>query len=120
VRSDRGTTVVEFALILPILVMLIFGIVEFGRGYNAKITVTHAAREGARVLALTADPDAAEIAVKNAATSLDPGAITVTSSACSPGTPASVTVQYPFSYEVPLVGGGTETLSATGVMRCTG
>jgi Flp pilus assembly protein TadG len=120
VRSDRGTTVVEFALILPILVMLVFGIVEFGRGYNAKVTVTHAAREGVRVLALTADPVAAEIAVKNAATSLNAGAITVTSSACTPGTPASVTVQYPFTYDVPLVGGGTETLSSTGVMRCTG
>ncbi len=119
-RSERGATVVEFALILPILVMLVFGIVEFGRGYNAKITVTHAAREGARVLALTADASAAELAAKNAATSLDAGSITVTSSACTPGTPASVTVQYPFTYEVPLVGGGTRTVTATGVMRCTG
>ena len=119
-RSERGAVAVEFALIVPVLVMLIFGIVEFGRGYNAKVTVTHAAREGARVLALTGDPVAAEDAAKNAATSLDPGAITVTSSGCTPGSPASVTVAYPFTYNVPLVGGGTETLSAVGVMRCGG
>ena len=50
--SERGAVAVEFALIVPILVMLIFGIVEFGRGYNTKVTVTHAAREGARILAL--------------------------------------------------------------------
>jgi Flp pilus assembly protein TadG len=119
-RSERGAALVEFALILPVLVMLIFGIVEFGRGYNAKITVTHAAREGARVLALTADPVAAEAAAVNAATSLDPSAVTVSSSACTPGAPATVTVQYPFSYDVPLVGGGTTTLTGIGVMRCNG
>ena len=119
-KSERGAAIVEFALVLPVLVMLIFGIVEFGRGYNAKVTVTHAAREGARVLALTADPNAAEAAAKNAATSLDPNDVTVTASACTPGTPASVTVQFPFTYDVPLVGGGTKTLTSTGVMRCGG
>jgi len=120
VRRERGSAVVEFALVLPILVMLVFGIVEFGRGYNAKITVTHAAREGARVLALTADPVAAELAVVGAATSLDAGDITVTSSACAPGSPATVTVQYPFTYDIPLLASGTSTLTGTGVMRCTG
>ena len=34
-RQDRGASMVEFALILPLLVLLIFGLVEFGRGYNA-------------------------------------------------------------------------------------
>lgn len=119
-NRERGTAIVEFALVLPILVMLVFGIIEFGRGYNAKITVTHAAREGARVLALTADPVAAEAAVVGAATSLDSASVVVTSSACTPGTPASVTVEYPFSYDIPLVGGATRTITGVGVMRCTG
>lgn len=119
-RSERGSALVEFALVVPVLVMLVFGIVEFGRGYNAKITVTHAAREGARVLALTADAAAAQDAAKDAATSLNPDDLTVTTSSCTPGSPASVTISYPFTYGVPFVGNGTATIKSTGVMRCTG
>ena len=59
-RQDRGASMVEFALILPLLVLLIFGLVEFGRGYNAQITLTHAAREGVRTLAVTKDAGEAD------------------------------------------------------------
>src|SRR5215469_14940436 len=51
-NSERGAAAVEFALLLPLLVMLIFGMIDFGRAINAQITITQAAREGARVLAL--------------------------------------------------------------------
>ncbi len=71
-RQDRGASMVEFALILPLLVLLIFGLVEFGIGYNAQITLTHAAREGVRTLAVTKDSAEAVTATKNAATSLQP------------------------------------------------
>ena len=47
-RSDKGASAVEFAIILPILVILIFGIFEFAIAFNNYITITHAAREGAR------------------------------------------------------------------------
>ncbi len=46
--SDSGAAAVEFALIVPILFLLIFGIVDFGRAYQAKVELAHAAREGAR------------------------------------------------------------------------
>ena len=69
-RDDRGVTAVEFAIILPLLLMLVFGIVEFGRAYQARLTVTHAAREGVRVLAVTEDQTAAENAARAAATGL--------------------------------------------------
>jgi Flp pilus assembly protein TadG len=46
---------VEFALILPLLMLVLFGIVEFGRAWNAKQVLTDAAREGAR-LAVVGDP----------------------------------------------------------------
>ncbi len=48
IRNNRGQTLVELALILPILLLLIFGIIEFGRIFNAHLTLTHASREGAR------------------------------------------------------------------------
>ncbi len=54
---DRGATAVEFALVLPLLLLLVFGIIDFGRALNAQITLTQAAREGARLEAL-GDPSA--------------------------------------------------------------
>ena len=51
-NCDRGAAAVEFALLLPLLVLLVFGMIDFGRAINAQITITQAAREGARVLAL--------------------------------------------------------------------
>jgi hypothetical protein len=47
-NKERGATILETALVLPILFAVIFGILEFGRAYNIFQTVTNAAREGAR------------------------------------------------------------------------
>jgi len=47
-NNSRGATVLEMALVLPILFMVLFGILEFGRAYNMFQAVTDAAREGAR------------------------------------------------------------------------
>ena len=52
-NSESGAAAVEFALILPVLLLLVFGIIEFGFIFNRWVTVTHAAREGVRVFALT-------------------------------------------------------------------
>ena len=46
--DERGTALVEFALVLPLVLMLAFGVVTAGLTYNHKIDLTHAAREGAR------------------------------------------------------------------------
>jgi Flp pilus assembly protein TadG len=48
-RCRKGQALVEFALVLPLLLLLILGIVEFGRAWNAKQILTDAAREGARL-----------------------------------------------------------------------
>lgn len=50
--SERGQSAVEFALVLPLLLVLLLGIIEFGWFLNAKITITGAAREGARHYAI--------------------------------------------------------------------
>jgi len=113
---------VEFALILPILVLLLFGIVEFGRAYNAKIALQGAVRDGARVLAI--GPTAGDPVTKviDSAPSLDAGKLSVTTSGspCTSGTQATVTATYPLTYDIPLFGSATWTLSATGAMRCGG
>ena len=117
---ERGGAAVEAAIVLPLLVLLVFGIVEFGRGYNANLTITHAAREGARVLALGGTEAEVIQTVKDAAPELDATQIGVTTSGapCVSGTPASVTVTYPVDYTIPLFDEGTWTLTETGTREC--
>lgn len=112
----------EFAIVLPLLVLLLFGVVEFGRAYNARIELTAAVREGARAEALDADP---VTATKNAAPGLSSGQITVSTPGACPANPgpddnATVVATYPFHFDIPLFRSGTWTLSAKGVMRCGG
>jgi Flp pilus assembly protein TadG len=118
--NERGAAAIEFALVLPLLILLVFGIFEFSRAYNALVTLEHAAREGVRVLAITGDAAAATTATLNAAPALPAGSITVTSTACDPGQPTEVAAAMPFSYNVPLFNAATITLTGTGVMRCGG
>jgi Flp pilus assembly protein TadG len=56
VRNESGQAAVEMALILPVLMLLLLGIMEFGQAWNAKQIVTDAAREGARQ-AVVWDPE---------------------------------------------------------------
>jgi Flp pilus assembly pilin Flp len=48
-RKENGTTAVEFALILPVFIVIIFAILEFGIVFNNWIALTYAAREGVRM-----------------------------------------------------------------------
>ncbi len=51
--DETGAELFEAALVLPVLLTLLFGIISFGRAYNVYQTITRAAREGARELVLT-------------------------------------------------------------------
>lgn len=127
-NRDRGAAMVEFALVLPILLLLVFGIVEFGRVYNIETSITAAAREGARVMALNqgqtpaADATAAVISAAQPY-SVASNQITVTPAVCpnpnTTNTIVTVTVKYPVAL---LTGwfGTSITLKGTGVMRCDG
>ncbi len=117
--GQRGSNAVELALLMPILILFLFGIVEFGRGYNAKITLTHAAREAVRVYSLdTGDP---AVTAQNAAGGL---AVTVstTGGPCGGGGtgPVSVTVAHTVTYHIPLFASGNWDLAETATMRCGG
>ncbi len=52
--SERSQSLVEFALVVPLFLVVVFGIIDFGLGLHGYITVTNAAREGARVGAVYA------------------------------------------------------------------
>jgi hypothetical protein len=108
------------AILLPILIMLVLGVVTASRAYNAQLTLTHATREGVRVLAVTGDQAAAVSATVNAATSLDAGDLTVVAGGCEPGEPTEVSASYPFEWSIPFAGTHHVTLTSTAVMRCGG
>ena len=57
INEEKGQSTVEFALILPMLVLLVFGALEIGRVMNAWLIVTQASREGARVAAISCSSD---------------------------------------------------------------
>lgn len=120
IRNEKGAALVEAAVVLPVVILLIFGVFEFGRAYNARITLTHATRESVRVLAISGDADAAEARLVEASVPLDPSLLSFSSTACDAGEPTSVTATYPFSYDIPLFGSATISMSSTAVMRCGG
>ena len=131
-RDERGASAVEFAFIVPLLILLVLGIAEFGHAFQVQGTLSAAAREGVRVMALQNDPTAAKAAVRNASTSLDPtitdaeisiklvGSTAGTCPATDAGnTAVSLTITYPMPFLTDFFGSGL-TLTGTGVMRCNG
>src|SRR5687768_14566010 len=126
-RDERGATAVEFAFIVPLLIVLVLGIAEFGHAFQVQGTLSAAAREGVRLMALQNDPSAARAAVRNAASSLNPG-ITDAQIAISPAscpelnggsTSVRLTISYPMPYLIGFFGSSVD-LTGTGVMRCNG
>jgi Flp pilus assembly protein TadG len=100
VRSNRGQAVIEFALILPLLLLLCFGITEFGRAWMTMNILTSAAREGVRLAAVTA-PDVAAVTQRVQdvcdAARVVPSAITVVPpDPADPNRRVSVTVETQF------------------------
>jgi Flp pilus assembly protein TadG len=126
---DRGSVAVEFALLLPILLLRVFGIIDFGRALNAQITLTQAAREGARIDALNGPNLVSR--TQAAATGLSSVGVNVVHQCVAgdavKGLDAQVQTTYSFSFVTPvgaiagLLGkgfGSPITLSAEGDMPC--
>jgi Flp pilus assembly protein TadG len=131
VASDRGSAAVEFALLLPVLLLLLFGVIDFGRAINAQITLTQAAREGARLASVGQSSSTVVSRTQSAATGLSGVTVTVSSSCptnAGTGVDAIVQASSSFSFITPvgaiagLFGtagyGSSLTLSATGEMPC--
>jgi hypothetical protein len=101
-RGDSGQSLVEFALVVPLLLLLVFGIIEFGRVYHAQLVVASAAREGARKAAVNGDPDTIGAAIQNAAATLNVTATEVSYPMDPISPPESGTLRYCINY--PLTG----------------
>lgn len=109
-RTEDGQTAVEFALIAPVLLALLLGILQAGIAFHQYISITDAARAAARqaIVARVSDVTEADVrqAAKDAAGSLDQSKIDVSwSNASDPtftqaGSEVTVTVKYPYSINV--------------------
>jgi Flp pilus assembly protein TadG len=103
IRSQQGQTMTEFALVLPILALLLFAVIQFGILFNNYITLTDATRAGARRAAVSRqDPNrdtAVTSAVRSSASGLTGSKLSVPppSSTWDSGADVSVTASYPYS-----------------------
>jgi Flp pilus assembly protein TadG len=125
-RRDRtrGQSMVEFTLILPVLMLMIFGIYQFGQTYSDYIQVTNAARTGGRK-ALVSRSDTNGVAdtitaAQNATWWLNKANMTVTVTPGQPwvtGQTVTVTVTYPYSISLLGFVAGSGTLKSSTTVR---
>ncbi|GGH93191.1 TadE family protein [Arthrobacter liuii] len=119
-HKSRGAVAVEFALVAPILLAVVVGIVEFANAYNAQISVTQAAREAARTMAVkNSQTDAKAAAVAGAPGLSGPFSYTFSPTACTPDTTMKVTITYSAPTMTGLFGSSVG-LTGVGAMRCGG
>lgn len=131
-KNQSGASAVEFAIILPILMTLLLGIIEFSYLFNQQISLTQAAREGAREYALHQGTTGFDLdaTVQNAAPGLETvTASSVPSTGCPSGTSVIITVSHSYSsltgwfdFLNITTAGGTKAivLEGQGAMRCGG
>ncbi|HVW19162.1 MAG TPA: TadE/TadG family type IV pilus assembly protein [Solirubrobacteraceae bacterium] len=105
--GERGQALVEFALVLPLLCLLLFGIVEFGLMFFKYVDLTSAARDGARQVSVVTDGGQAEqvatAAVQDSSSAFDDGQTTVqvtTDGAWQRGATVHVKVSHPYRLEI--------------------
>jgi len=128
-KKDRGSALLEFALIAPVLFLLFAGIVQFGFIINAKVVVNSASYEGARAATMSEDPETgASQAVLEYASASIPGwnldsrlEIETSNSGNNPGDEVTVRVRYYvpvfFSNIVSLPGGSQMSVIGESTMQ---
>lgn len=127
--SERGAAAVEFAFILPVLLTLIIGMMEFGFLFNQQISATNAARAASRYTAVHYSESgfgypAIEAAATTAAPSLNmvkPIGITYsTGTACAPGVTVTVQVQAVKGWLTGFLPFSAPQITGIGAMQCGG
>jgi Flp pilus assembly protein TadG len=130
-RRSRGQSLVEFALVIPVFLMVAFATVDFGMAFDASISISNAAREGARAGVTTPTAAAVSARVKQVAGRLNDSNLTIAVScttaagaACAGGlagattwTTIVVTVGYRYPLITPIAFGTVIPLSSTAQMR---
>jgi Flp pilus assembly protein TadG len=103
IRNEQGQAMTEFALVLPVLALILFAVIQFGIVFNNYVTLTDATRAGARKAAVSRDDPNRDAdvmaAVQNSASDLDGSKLSVSppSSTWNSGDDVTVTASYPYS-----------------------
>ncbi len=124
-KNSRGQSLVETAIVLPIILLIIMGIIEFGLLFNNYIIITNASREGARKAAIGGTDSEIIQVVENVTTTLELSRMTISVSPSLSsrrhGTQVKVEVVYRAGLITPIIGeffpGGEAKLTAAAVMR---
>jgi Flp pilus assembly protein TadG len=106
-RNESGQALVEFTLIIPVLLIILLAIAQFGGLYNHYVTITDATRAGARVAVVSrqaTDPVGTAVqAVRDSAKDLNQAQLQVTVTPAPPwtsGQQVTVTVSYPYAINI--------------------
>jgi Flp pilus assembly protein TadG len=115
---------IEFALLVPVLLMILIAIFEFGLIFNSYLTLQNASRDAVRLLSLGVTDTEATTVVQNQAVGVDLSQLTITitptESSRSSGDSVTITLSYDHSVITPLMAvfiGNTLTLEVQSVMR---
>jgi Flp pilus assembly protein TadG len=101
-RQESGQSFVEFAFIMPFLIFLVLGIIQFGRAWHSYMAITDAARVGAREAAVHRTTACSSATTKiNSLGIIPPGSTIGCSAGANVGDPVTVTVTYSFSIGLP-------------------
>lgn len=123
-KNQRGQSLVEFALVLPLLILLLGGVLELGRLFFAYVAITDAAAEGATYASVRPSSSIQDITTRaqqaaGGLVQLDPSMVQVQRPSLAAGAPITVTITYPFQLITPLLGdlvpGRTIPIRATAV-----
>lgn len=110
-NTEAGQALVEFTMILPIFLLLLFALVDFGRAFYTWLVVTQAAREGARAAAVQADDATVNARIYGSFCNsypsncgLDPAKLSISKSNIqgNRGDTVTVDLRYSFSFATPL------------------
>src|SRR5947208_834948 len=119
-RDEQGQAMTEFAVVLPVVALVLFAIIQFGIAFNNYLTLTDAVRRGARTAAVSRQTGTGTsdtvIAVKNAASDLTQSKLAITvATSWAPGSDVTVTATYPYSISLfgLVVANGNLTSSTT-------
>lgn len=119
--SERGSATVEFALVMPILMVFLLAMIQAGLMLRDQLLVVDAARAGAREASISAADDEVRSAAVVAAADLDPSRLeTIVTRSSAQGEPVSVSVRYSMPTTVPFIGWlfpSSVTLSGSATFR---
>jgi Flp pilus assembly protein TadG len=123
-KDDKGQSMVEFALVIPLLLIILIGIIEFGFLFSSYLTLTNASREAVRVVSLGGTSTEAEARAKSVSGLLDKTKLNISvlpdNTSFDRGDSVEVMIKYEYHFLTPfmeVILGNDFELEANATMR---